>query len=67
MRIHGTTGQSPLERLLLEQPKLQPLPQPWRASLPCACVPTMPPPSRFDNTPLQHQLSVYEALLTEAR
>ncbi|WP_422110656.1 IS21 family transposase [Burkholderia multivorans] len=67
VRIHGTTGQSPLERLLLEQPKLQQLPEPWRANLPSASVPTMPPPSRFDDTPLQHQLSVYQALLTEAR
>jgi len=64
VRNHGTTGRSPLELLMFEQPKLQPLPEPWRGML---SAPAVPVSSRFDDTPMQHRLSVYQALLTEAR
>lgn len=67
VRVHGTTGCQPLERLLAEQQKLQPLPEPWRASLPPAALPSSTERPKFDDTPLQHRLSVYKALLTEAR
>lgn len=67
VRIHGTTGQAPLARLVIEQPTLQPLPQPWRATLPPASIPVTQERPVFDDTPLQHRLSVYQALLTEAR
>jgi transposase len=67
VRVHGTTGCQPLERLLAEQQKLQPLPEPWRASLPPAALPSSTERPKFDDTPLQHRLSVYQALLTEAR
>ncbi|MEX3582711.1 MAG: IS21 family transposase [Burkholderia sp.] len=67
VRVHGTTRQSRIERLRLEQSKLQSSPEPRRASLPSASMPAMPQPSRFDDTPLQHQLSVYQSLLTEAQ
>jgi len=67
VRIHGTTGQPPLTLLSREQAKLQPLPEPWRASLPSPAVPIVAERPAFDDTPLQHRLSVYQALLTEAR
>ena len=64
VRLHATTGQAPLSRLTLEQPRLQPWPTPWRSSLPSPATPSLPP--RFDATPLQHPLRVYQALLMEA-
>ena len=67
VRIHGTTGQSPLALLLIEQEKLQAQPRPWRAALPTPSIPTTIEQIKFDDTPIQHRLSVYQALLTEAR
>jgi transposase len=67
VRVHGTTKQAPLDLLRIEQLRLQPLPPPWRAELPPSSKPRPPERKTFDDTPLQHRLSVYQALLTEVR
>jgi transposase len=65
-RIHGTTGQRPVDLLMQEQLQLQPIPPSWRAALPAVAAPPDPHALRFDVRPLQHRLSVYQALLAEA-
>jgi len=72
-RIHGTTGQVPSERMVLEQPHLQRLPNDWIdcQSLPCNIDSIKRTPkaeaflSQHDTTMLQHDLSVYDDLLVE--
>ncbi|HFQ8924173.1 TPA: IS21 family transposase [Pseudomonas aeruginosa] len=62
-RTHATTGSQPMALLLQEQPELLPLPPPWRATL---AEPASTPSVMtlgFDTTPMQHRLSVYQALL----
>ena len=66
-RIHGTIGTAPAQQLSVEQPHLRRQPKPWRACLPTAAMPTGQLPCRYDSTPVQHPLSVYQTLLTEAR
>lgn len=60
-RTHQTTGAVPAERLVEEQPALQPLPV-WRASV----VPTdlaVPEPVSYPTTPIQRSPAVYDQLL----
>ena len=53
-RIHGSTEKVPVRQLSVEQPHLQPLPKPWRATLPAASIPVAQAPCRYDSTPVQH-------------
>lgn len=77
VRLHGTTGVQPVERLKEEQVHLQPIPEPWRgeiaAARPRAKALEVPAPKRLpavvecigQGTPLQHPLAVYEQLLAQ--
>lgn len=63
VRIHGTTGEQPSVRLVLERQHLMPLPTPVATTSP----PVMPRTSRpIPVESLQHPLSVYESLLEVA-
>lgn len=57
-RVHGGTGQVPLERLAEERPALQPLPQPWPGRLS-----RVPATAATPAPVVQHSLAVYDALL----
>ena len=75
-REHAGTGRVPAQALEEERPALQPLPQPYRGALPRACAHPAPTPRVVPLAalpakarivlPAQHELAVYEALLTEA-
>lgn len=65
-RTHATTGRVPREQLRAEQQSLLVLPAPYTGQLPAAVVPAVTQPAgwaRFNATPLQHDLSVYDRLL----
>jgi transposase len=66
VRIHGTTGQRPMDLLVREQRQLQTIALPWQAALPTSIAPSPAEPLRYDARPLQHRLSVYQSLLAEA-
>jgi len=59
-RIHATTGEVPLERLIIERGKLQELPMPYRGQSARSLV-TTPKPHPVRG--YQHPLATYEALL----
>lgn len=62
VRIHGTTGERPADRLLIERDALLPLPAaPWPSTL---VTPPTPRPIPVES--LQHPLSLYEELLEVA-
>jgi transposase len=77
VRLHGTTGARPVERLQEEWAHLQPLPPPWRgdiaAARPLTTLPEAAAPQRLpvvlerleQDTPEQHPLAVYEQLLAQ--
>lgn len=77
VRLHGTTGVKPAERLKEELPHLQRLPEPWRgdiaAARPRTTAPQAASPQRLpavierieQGTPAQHPLAVYEQLLAQ--
>lgn len=60
VRIHGTTHERPVDRLLEERHYLSPLPR-W-SQLPLATGGKL---SEFDMAPLHHDLAVYDALCIE--
>jgi transposase len=62
-RVHGTTGEVPSDRLDRERLALQPLPPTLLIGRPRTGQPGRPLTSPFPVEPLQHPLSVYEALL----
>jgi transposase len=65
-RTHATTAQVPRDQLRAEQQAMLALPSPYTGQLPVAAVPTRTQPAgwaRFNATPLQHDLSVYDRLL----
>jgi transposase len=64
-RVHATTNEVPAERLVIEVAKLRPLPA-FYAGRSIRSLYT-PVPQRRAPAGYQHPLSVYEALLTEAR
>ncbi|MEO8816844.1 MAG: IS21 family transposase [Paralcaligenes sp.] len=77
-RVHGTTGEKPVDRLLKEVAHLQPLATPWRGDIAAARPHGKSPastPARpgvvlarlSEPTPAQHPLAVYERLLTVAQ
>jgi len=60
-RVHATTGEVPLVRLMIERGKLQALPKPYKGkSARSLEMPETPPPV----VGYQHPLSTYDALLT---
>jgi len=68
VRIHATTGVSPIERMLRERSRLGPLPPPWPGQLPVSRIMPagqcpFPRVSSFPEAPAQHALRVYESLL----
>lgn len=75
VRVHGTTGEAPADRLASEQAQLQPLPPPWCGDIARARprggngseTPTAPRPDiraqLETEQPAQHPLAVYDALL----
>jgi transposase len=61
-RIHATTGEIPMERMIIEQGKLQDLPKPYKGrTARSMATPSIPRPS----VGYQHPLSIYDALLWE--
>lgn len=77
-RVHGTTGEKPVQRLLAEAAHLQPLAGPWRGDIAAArpqgqsLAPSPVRPSVVleriaEPAPAQHPLAVYEQLLTVAQ
>jgi len=62
VRVHGTTGKRPLDLLLEEQARFQPLPPPWQGFQRAPCTRQS---FRLERSPLQHRLSVYQSLLAE--
>lgn len=74
VRVHGEIGHVPAEALAAERERLQPLPAPYRGEL-CRARPRTPvssalvlalPAKAQLTVPVQHDLSVYDALLAEA-
>ena len=64
-RVHATTNEIPVERLVIEVQKLQPLAPPYTGrSIRSLCA---PPPQRKAIAGYQHPLSVYDALFAEVR
>lgn len=66
LRVHGTTGEVPNERLKLERNNLQPLPMDYTGIQPTAVATPKTMESKrtgFSNIPLQHPLSIYQSLL----
>lgn len=59
-RTHGTTDEVPAVRWQAEREQLQPLPPPY-----LTCSTSLPSPPWREVIPLQHPLSVYDALLVE--
>lgn len=77
-RVHGTTGNKPVDRLREEQPYLQALPPPWRGDIAAARPVVALQPDEAQQartvavttqlaspTPIQHPLAVYEQLLVQ--
>lgn len=71
VRVHVTTEARPVDRLAEEQACLQALPPPWRGDIQGArpIQPGQEPPScpmtrPLASVPVQHDLAVYDALLT---
>ena len=62
-RVHGTTGEVPVERLERERSALQSLPPTRLAGQPRPGTTTRSLSTAFPVEPLQHPLSVYDALL----
>ena len=65
-RTHATTGGVPRDQLRAEQKAMLALPAPYTGKLPTPVVPAVTQPAgwaRFNATPLQHDLSVYDRLL----
>jgi transposase len=79
VRVHGTTGERPIERIEAERAALQPLPPPWRGDIsgarPQREAPEEPPSKRpavvlerlASMQPEQHPLAVYDQLLSALR
>ncbi|AIL13851.1 transposase (plasmid) [Candidatus Paracaedimonas acanthamoebae] len=65
VRIHGTTGEIPAQRLQEEQKYLQPLPSPYCGDFKTARAARIEETdlSSFCSQPLQHPLSVYQQVL----
>lgn len=71
-RIHGTTNHRPCELLLIEQSKFQPIPYPYQGhhintqeqEVP---TPLLRYPAELASISLQHELSIYDALLIDAQ
>ncbi len=66
IRVHGTTGEIPAERLAVEQAAMQPLPRRRLSEGDKPDVAERSFPSTFPVETLQHPLSVYQALLESA-
>ena len=63
MRVHGTTGEVPAERLATERMQLQPVPTPYGGrSVRVTQTKSMPSPI----VGLQHPLSFYDAFAGDA-
>ena len=60
-RVHATTGEVPLERLIVERGKLQGLPEPYKGKSARVLL-TVSPPRQIKG--YQHPLSTYDALLS---
>ena len=79
VRVHGTTGVPPIERIVEERTALQPLAPPWRGDIagarPQREAPEAAPGARpvvvlehIESTqPAQHPLAVYDRLLKAAQ
>ena len=65
-RIHGTTGDVPEDRLVLERKSLQALPPSLLTGEPRSSTPQRTPTTTFPVEQLQHPLSVYQDLLEPA-
>lgn len=65
-RTHGTTGQTPASRLLLERQYLQALPAPLWVQPGCAKETPSRAITHYDIEPLQRPPAVYDSLLQEA-
>ena len=65
VRVHGTTGEVPGDRLVLEREALQSLPPTWLAGQPRANQTERPLTTQFPVETLQHPLSIYDALLED--
>lgn len=63
LRVHGTTGEVPAERLKLERNNLQPLPPCYNGNQ--LAVPEIKEDNteRFSTVSLQHSLSMYQSIL----
>ncbi len=67
-RVHATTGEVPLERMIIEQGRLQDLPKPYRGRSPKeeAARRVKAEPKPHASIGYQHPLSTYDALLEPA-
>lgn len=63
MRVHGTTGEIPAERLKFERSTLQPLPLDYSGSHPAALEIMEDKEKRFSAVSLQRSLCVYQNIL----
>ncbi|MFP3011687.1 MAG: IS21 family transposase [Rickettsia sp.] len=63
LRIHGTTGEAPAERLKLERNNLQLLPPCYNGSQPTIPEIKEDNTERFSTVSLQHSLSIYQRIL----
>lgn len=63
-RVHGTTGEVPEQRLVIERNALLPLPPSVSRSTP-ASANALQPAKKFKVEPLQHKLAVYDSLLEQ--
>jgi transposase len=63
LRVHGTTGAIPAERLKLERNHLQPLPLDYSGSHPTALEIMRDKGERFSTVSLQHSLCIYQSIL----
>jgi hypothetical protein len=57
LRVHGTTGAIPAERLAIERVQLQPVPMPYA----CRSVRSLQKPAPTPIVGVQHPLSFYDA------
>lgn len=63
LRVHGTTGEIPAERLKLERSTLQPLPLDYSGSHPAALEIMEDKGEQFSTISLQHSLCIYQSIL----
>jgi len=65
-RVHGTTGDVPEQRLIEERSALLPLPPSTISGDKRVSTTSIEPTHAFEDEPLQHTLSVYDAILEQA-